>query len=80
MTTQSLYGFFNEDTIRAFRKSKYPYTAYFDEIPPLFRDVVGSKQKKDGGAIARFGPADVLLMQQDGIVTKQRKPPKPTER
>ena len=71
VTTQSLYGFFNEDTIRAFRQSKYPYTAYFDEIPPLFRDVVGSKQKKDGGAIARFGPADVLLMQQDGIVTKQ---------
>ena len=64
VTTQSLYGFFNEETIKAFRQSPYPYTAYFDEIPPLFREVVGSKQKKDSfGAIARFGISDVLLMQ-----------------
>ena len=44
VTTQSLWGFFNEDTIKAFRQSPYPYTAYFDEIPPLFREVVGTKQ------------------------------------
>ena len=72
VTTQSLYGFFNEETIKAFRKSPYPYTAYFDEIPPLFREVVGSKQKKDSfGAIARFGKSDVLLMQKDGIITRK---------
>ena len=71
VVTQSLYGFFNEDTIKAFHQSPYPYTAYFDEIPPLFRDVVGSRQKKDGGSIARFGTADVLLMQQEGIVTRK---------
>jgi hypothetical protein len=72
VTTQSLLSFFNEETIKAFRKSPYPYTAYFDEIPPLFREVVGSKQKKDSfGAIARFGISDVLLMQKDGIVTRK---------
>ena len=71
VTTQSLWGFFNEDTIKAFRQSPYPYTAYFDEIPPLFREVVGTKQKKDGGVIARFGTGDVLLMQQDEIVIRR---------
>jgi len=72
VTTQSLLSFFNEETIKAFRKSPYPYTAYFDEIPPLFREVVGSKQKKDSfGAIARFGISDVLLMQKDGIVARK---------
>ena len=71
VATQSLWGFFNEDTIKAFRQSLYPYTAYFDEIPPLFREVVGTKQKKDGGVIARFGTGDVLLMQQDEIVIRR---------
>ena len=72
VTTQSLWGFFNEETIKAFRQSHYPYTAYFDEIPPLFREVVGAKQTKDSfGAIDRFGKSDVLLMQKDGIILRK---------
>ena len=72
VTTQSLWGFFNEDTIRAFRLSPYPYTAYFDEIPPLFREVVGARQKKDSfGAVDRFGKSDVLLMQKDKIIVRK---------
>ncbi len=72
VTTQSLWGFFNEDTIRAFRLSPYPYTAYFDEIPPLFREVVGARQKKDSfGAVDRFGKSDVLLMQKDKIIFRK---------
>ena len=72
VTTQSLWGFFNEETIKAFRQSPYPYTAYFDEIPPLFREVVGAKQTKDSfGAIDHFGKSDVLLMQKDGIILRK---------
>lgn len=72
VTTQSLWGFFNEDTIKAFRQSPYPYTAYFDEVPPLFREVVGAKQTKDRfGAIDRFGKSDVLLMQKDEIIIRK---------
>lgn len=72
VTTQSLWGFFNEDTIKAFRQCPYPYIAYFDEIPPLFREVVGARQKKDSfGAVDRFGKSDVLLMQKDKIVVRK---------
>ena len=57
---------------KAFRQSPYPYTAYFDEIPPLFREVVGARQKKDSfGAVDRFGKSDVLLMQKDKIIVRK---------
>ncbi|MEE3455145.1 MAG: hypothetical protein VZQ29_05970, partial [Succiniclasticum sp.] len=68
VTTQSLYNIFNEETIEAFHKSNYIYTAYFDEIPPLFQGASGGKyQQKDAGVITRFGSKDVQLMQQEHL-------------
>lgn len=69
VTTQSLWSLFNEETLAAFRHSDYIYTAYFDEIPPLFREVVGNGRKRDDfGEIVQFGSADVRLMQQENMV------------
>ena len=70
VTTHALWSIFNDETLRAFKESKYKYVALFDEVPPLFRDVVGIGYKPDepAGSI-RFGPADVKLMQQTGMVS-----------
>lgn len=69
VATHALWGIFNDETLRAFRDSKYRYIALFDEAPPLFRDVVGSGNRLDGQAgDVRFGPADVKLMQQVGML------------
>ena len=72
VTTQSLYNIFNEETIEAFHKSNYIYTAYFDEIPPLFQGASGGKyQQKDAGVITRFGSKDVQLMQQEHLILQE---------
>jgi hypothetical protein len=69
ITTHALWNFFNDDTIKAFKQSKYRYAAYFDEVPGLFRDVVGSGLKPDeNGNVVRFGSADVKLMQDQKMV------------
>lgn len=72
VTTHSLWSIFNDETIRAFSESNYKYIALFDEVPQLFRDVVGTGHKLDepAGSI-RFGPADIKLMQQTGMVRVQ---------
>ena len=72
VTTHSLWSIFNDETIRAFSESNYKYIALFDEVPQLFRDVVGKGHKLDepAGSI-RFGPADIKLMQQTGMVRVQ---------
>ena len=69
VTTHSLWSIFNDETIRAFSESNYKYIALFDEVPQLFRDVVGTGHRLDepAGSI-RFGPADIKLMQQTGMV------------
>ena len=72
VTTQSLYGLFNEETLAAFRRCGFPYTAYFDEIPPLFRNVVGGLRNRiTYSCVPRFGPSDVRLMQQANMVSMQ---------
>lgn len=69
VTTQSLYNIFNDETIEAFHKSNYTYTAFFDEIPPLFHGASGGKfLQKDAGVIARFGSRDIELMQQENMI------------
>ena len=69
ITTHALWSFFNDDTIKAFKQSKYSYAAYFDEVPGLFRDVVGVGLKPDeNGSVVRFGAADVKLMQEQKMV------------
>ena len=69
VTTHALWSTFNDETLRAFHQSNYKYVALFDEIPPLFRDVVGVGQKLDEtpGSV-RFGSADVKLMQQSEMI------------
>lgn len=70
VTTHALWSIFNDETLNAFHNSKYKYVAFFDEVPPLFRDVVGAGNKLDDQANGvRFGPADVKLMQQTGIIS-----------
>ena len=72
VTTQSLFGFFNGETIEAFRKSDCVYHAFFDEIPSLFRGVIGGAQRLDTfDGITRFGTADVLLMQQEHMIVNK---------
>ena len=72
VTTQSLFGFFNDETIEAFRKSDCVYHAFFDEIPSLFRGVIGGAQRPDTfDGITRFGTADVLLMQQEHMIVQK---------
>lgn len=69
ITTQALWSIFNEETIAAFKESDYLYTAFFDEVPPLFREVVGNGRKRDDfGELVAFGPADVKLMQEAEIL------------
>ena len=69
ITTHALWSFFNDDTIKAFKQSKYSYAAYFDEVPGLFRDVVGAGLKPDeNSSVVRFGAADVKLMQEQKMV------------
>ena len=69
VTTQSLYNIFNNETIEAFHKSNYTYTAFFDEIPPLFHGASGGRfLQKDAGVIARFGSRDIELMQQENMI------------
>ena len=69
ITTQALWSIFNEETIAAFKESDYLYTAFFDEVPPLFREVVGNGRKRDDfGELVAFGPADVKLMQQEEML------------
>ena len=69
VTTQALCSVFNDETIAAFQLSEYKYTAFFDEIPALFTDIVGCKRKNnDFGNIICFGKADVKLMQTNNIV------------
>ena len=69
ITTQALWSLFNEETIAAFRESDYLYTAFFDEVPPLFREVVGSGRRRDDfGELVTFGPADVKLMQEQEML------------
>ena len=69
ITTHSLWSLFNDDTIAAFKKSKYSYAAYFDEAPSLFRDVVGGGQTADeSGGMVRLGAADVKLLQEQRMV------------
>ena len=69
VTTQSLFGIFNDETIKAFRESDCVYHAFFDEIPSLFRGVIGGAQRADSfDGVTRFGKADVLLMQQEQMV------------
>jgi len=73
VTTKSLFTFFNENTIEAFRKSKFSYTAYFDEMPDLFRETMGGVKKTDNfGNITSFGKADVLLMQEAGMILREK--------
>ena len=69
VTTHALWSIFNDETLRAFHQSKYKYVAFFDEVPPLFRDVVGVGRKLDEmpGSV-RFGAADVKLMQKSGMI------------
>lgn len=72
VTTQSLFGFFNEETVEAFHKSDCVYHAFFDEIPSLFREMVGGARRPgvfDG--VTRFGTADVLLMQQERMIVNK---------
>ena len=69
VTTHALWSTFNDETLEAFHRCGFHYIALFDEVPPLFQDVVGVGNKLDEppGSI-RFGPADVKLMQQTGMV------------
>ena len=72
VTTHALWSKFNDETLRAFSKSKYKYIALFDEVPPLFRDVAGTGHKLDEPEeIIRFGPSDIKLMQQNGMISIQ---------
>ncbi len=72
VTTQSLFGLFNDETINAFRKSDCVYHAFFDEIPALFRGVIGGAQRPDSfDGVTRFGTADVLLMQQEHMIVNK---------
>ena len=72
VTTQSLFGIFNDETIKAFRESDCVYHAFFDEIPTLFRGVIGGAQRPDSfDGVTRFGTADVLLMQQEQMVVNK---------
>ena len=72
VTTQSLFGLFNDETINAFRNSDCVYHAFFDEIPDLFRGVIGGAQRPDSfDGITRFGTADVLLMQQEHMIVNK---------
>lgn len=72
VTTQSLFGIFNDETIEAFRKSDCVYQAFFDEVPSLFRGVIGGAQRPDTfDGITRFGTADVLLMQQEHMIANK---------
>ena len=72
VTTQSLFGLFNDETIEAFRKSDCAYHAFFDEIPSLFRAAIGGAQRPDNfDGVARFGTADVLLMQQEHMIVNK---------
>ena len=58
-------GIFNDETIKSFHKSDCAWHAFFDEIPSLFRGVIGGAQRPDSfDGVTRFGTADVLLMQQ----------------
>ena len=69
ITTQALWSIFNEETIAAFKESDYLYTAFFDEVPPLFREVVGNGRKRDDfGELVAFGPSDVKLMQREEML------------
>jgi len=69
VTTHSLWSIFNDETIYAFNKSEYKYIAIFDEVPPLFRDVVGAGPRLDDTQEhIRFGPADIKLMQQADMI------------
>ncbi len=70
VVTHALWSIFNDETLNAFHNSKYKYVAFFDEVPPLFRDAVGAGNKLDEQANGvRFGPADVKLMQQTGMIS-----------
>ena len=72
VTTQALFGLFNDETIEAFRKSDCVYHAFFDEIPSLFRGVIGGAQRPDSfDGVTRFGTADVLLMQQEHMIVNK---------
>lgn len=72
VTTHALWSIFNDETIHAFHNSEYKYVALFDEVPPLFRDVVGTGHRLDEPAgNIRFGPADIKLMQQTGMIRVQ---------
>ena len=72
VTTHALWSIFNDETIHAFQNSEYKYIALFDEVPPLFRDVVGTGHRLDEPACnIRFGPADIRLMQQTGMIRVQ---------
>ena len=72
VTTQSLFGIFNEETIKAFRESDCAWHAFFDEIPSLFRGVIGGAQRADTfDSVTRFGTADVLLMQQEQMIANK---------
>ena len=69
VTTHALWSIFNDETLQAFKQSKFRYIAIFDEVPPLFRDVVGAGPRLDEPAgSVRFGPADIKLMQQNGMI------------
>ena len=72
VTTQSLFGIFNDETIKAFRESDCAWHAFFDEIPSLFRGVIGGAQRADTfDSVTRFGTADVLLMQQEQMIANK---------
>lgn len=69
VATHSLWSIFSDETLKAFRESKYKYIAFFDEAPPLFRDTVGLGRKLDETAgDIRFGPEDVKLMQRENMI------------
>ena len=69
VTTHALWSIFNDETLQALKQSKFKYIAIFDEVPPLFRDVVGAGPRLDEPAgSVRFGPADIKLMQQNGMI------------
>ncbi len=72
VTTHALWSIFNDNTLRAFRESKYKYIACFDEVPPLFRDVVGAGRNLDSIVdIVRFGHEDVKLMQKENLLINE---------
>jgi len=69
VTTHALWSIFNDETLQALKQSKFKYIAIFDEVPPLFRDVVGAGPRLDEPAgSVRFGPADIKLMQQADMI------------